>query len=241
MRRLILCCALLAMAFTAPGQADDLVTLGPGGLEGIVQSFCEDPDIKDLVTPDGVIGLAASECFGGSANGVFQTERFVGDGESIVGVGSWWVMQGGLPEIPALNVRIYTTDAAGCPGDLLFECRATNVDVGPGTGTNEDPIEYYVDFAANDCEPFVKEDGVEYSISIANANCPGPNGENAFWASGLGDGLFGCIIAVDFGIPNWTPKAEAGYAWDNAMYLCNGVPPIAAQQSTWGTIKSTYK
>ena len=25
----------------------------------------------------------------------------------------------------------------------------------------------------------------------------------AFWASGLGDGLYGCIIAPDFGIPDW--------------------------------------
>jgi hypothetical protein len=240
MQRLILCCALLTMALGSPALAQQIYIVGPGGLSGTQQTYCDDPDIKDLVFPDGVVGLAASECFGGLGQ-VLQTEKFIGDGDALIGVGVWFTMLGGLPDVPKLVVRIYVKDSDGCPSDTpVYECYADIVDVGPGSGSVEDPIEYYVDFAANGCPQFAKEEGVVYQISVSNNNCPG-EGNDAFWGSGVGDGLFGCIIAPDFGIPDWTPKADAGFPWDNAMYLCNKPAATATTQSTWGSIKALYQ
>jgi hypothetical protein len=196
----------------------------------IEPTFCDDPDIKNIALPDGVVGLAASECFGNTGP-VEQTERFFGDNMLITGVGFWFNMLGGLPAQPTFIIRIYETGADGCPLEPpLFVANCNVVQIGPGTGSVADPIEYFCDFSDNGHDDFFKEEGVEYSISIMNTNCPG-EGFDAFWASGAGDGLYGCIIGPDHGIPVWTPKADLGFPWDNAMYLCNAPVPVEFQPS----------
>lgn len=235
LRRVILC-TLLAMLMSSPGFAQFLDAGWGVGIENVVQEFCDDPDIKNLQLPDGINGLAASVCFA-DIGPVEITERFIGDGEDITGVGFWFDMLGGLPPTPTFVVRIYLT-AGGCPGAMVYEheCDALQ---GGGTGDVSDPVEYFCDFSD---APFYKEPGVDYSISVSNANCPGAFGASAFWATAAGDGLHGCIIAPDFGFPNWTPVDAAGYPWDFAMYLCNAEgPPTATEQSTWGAIKSLYR
>jgi hypothetical protein len=136
-------------------------------------------------------------------------------------------MQGGLPADPGFTVRIYHTAANGCPdGEPLFVADCDVVAVGPGAGDLFDPIEYYCDFSENGFIDFLKVDGIEYSISIQNTNCPG-EGTGAYWAYGTGDGVYGCVLAPDFEFPEWTSKSDAGYPWDFAMYLCNESPSSA--------------
>jgi hypothetical protein len=210
--------------------------------EPIVPTVCDDPDTTNLVPPDGIVGLAATECREGWAH-LEHTERFSGNGQLVSGVGFWFNMLGGLPALPIFIIRIYETGGDGCPLEPpLLAATCNIVQIGQGTGTVEDPIEYYCNFSDNGYNDFPAEVGVEYSISIVSANCPG-EGESAYWASGAGDGLYGCIISP-FGFPDWTPKSGAGFAWDNAMYLCStlttSVPEHSLHTGTGTLLLSNY-
>ncbi|MBD3163529.1 MAG: T9SS type A sorting domain-containing protein, partial [Candidatus Latescibacteria bacterium] len=202
------------IGFTAisGGSSHDLA------IRGTWPSFCDGAQISNLSHPTQQGAEEASACIDGD-RAYEITERFVGDGRVLAGVGFWFAMPDGVPAEPGFRVRIYVTGAGGCPdGDPIFDASCNVVEIGNGSGTAEDPVEYFCDFSDNGYEGLRKLSGLEYSISIQNTNCPG-EGEGASWASGEGDGVLGCLRGYD--VPSWTPLQDVGVVDDRAFYLCN--------------------
>ena len=209
----------LALSVAAPCL---MLTVGVSGAadfyRGVSPSFCSDPHLKNVALPDFGGGTAASACYIGTGPAEI-TERFIGDDTMLTGVGFWFDMLFGLPVAPRFTIRMYDTAPDGCPLEApLFVADCDVVEIGPGSGTASDPIEYFCDFSDNGVADFFTEGGVEYSISIQNRNCPEIEGEAAHWSSSTDDGIFGCFLGPDFGDPDWRSGA---FSHDLAMYLCN--------------------
>ncbi|MCA9730282.1 MAG: VCBS repeat-containing protein, partial [Candidatus Eisenbacteria bacterium] len=160
------------------------------------------------------------------------TDRFIGDGRILHGIGTWFGFQFPSPltrfDDPAFFVKIYETGADGCPSsDPVYEAYCTNVEVNhkvhvPGIQS----AEYLIDFEANGYAPFLKKLGVDYAISIVYDHadfCSPSTPVIAFilFAGEGGDGIYGC--GRDTSSPlGWVPGA-----FDLAMYHCDseGPPP----------------
>jgi len=236
-RVLVLVCVLVMWA--APTVAELEVGQGPGMNALPRETFCTGETITDLTHPTNDFAIASTFCLE-TVSRVEISERFVGDGLALTGVGFWFVYTDGVPAAPAFVVSIYATGGNGCPvGAALFNHACSVVSIGPGSGSDfANPIEYFIDFAANGAPSFPKEAGVEYSLTIMNDNCPG-EGDYAYWAQAAGDSVFGCVDAPDFGF-SWTPFEEAGWDSDLAFYLCNEeAAPVEA--TTWGKVKVLYR
>jgi hypothetical protein len=209
----------------------------PGsGIGDSRQSFCDPPsEIQWLQLPNYLNGLASSTCFAGVGD-VKTAENFTGNGSEINGVGFWWQYNDAVPAAPRFFVRIYERAADGCPGTLLFEAECDVVVIGSGDGSIANPIEYFCDFGDNGSPNFLTDDGVAYSLSIQNDNCPTTT--LAYWATAVGDGVPGCVIAPDFGIPDWDNSL---YPWDFAFYLCTSFGETPVEETSWTSVKALYR
>jgi hypothetical protein len=245
MKRFIVCLIGLVGLIGSSALAIDSTPVGTsaGDWQGDRQDYCEAPGVvKWFQMPNNTNGWANSYCFGGTT-GHLVADQFVGDGNSIAGVGWWQIFFSGIPTSPNFVIEIYAVGSNGCPtGAPLFSEVFTTVTIGPPTGMSFDDRECWVDFAENGYAPFAKADGVTYAIAINNNNCPGA-GDSCFWSTATGlDSQPCCGKSADFGYPDWTPSTSAlGLYFDQAFYLCNGEGGTPVEQSTWSAVKSTYK
>ncbi len=214
-------------AFSA--QAEVQLERGPFTLEfdGLDATDCEG-EIKWVQEPDGASGLAAQDdqCYPFLAQ---IADNFLGDGNDIVGVGWYGVYWNGSPLPPdAFRIEIYTSDADGCPGDLVYSDETSDYNQTLGA-----PDGY-----CSQVTPFNKADGVSYHISVTAVFCFPPQYGSA---TGVGDGQQACFRSAFFGFADWTPATDVfGVPYDLAFLLYNE-PGTPTEEASWSSIKKLYQ
>jgi hypothetical protein len=219
-------CALAAVAANAAPQfSSGPYTVSGDGLD----AFDCTGTIKWEQPPDGASGLSSQDdtCYPFSSE---CADDFMGDGNSVIGVGWYGVYWNGTPLAPdAFNVRFYS-DASGLPGTQLALTTTSNYNETAG-----DPYGY-----CSDVDSFSKADGVKYHLSIQAVLCFPPQ-----WgfASGTGNGAQGSFQSALFGFPTWVPNTTVfGIPYELAFLLYNddggGTP---TEEASWSTIKNLYR
>jgi hypothetical protein len=219
-------CALAAVAANAAPQ----LSSGPYTVSGDgLDAFDCTGTIKWEQPPDGASGLSSQDdtCY------PFQSEcadDFMGDGQSVIGVGWYGVYWNGTPLAPdAFNIRFYS-DSSGFPGTELSLTTSSNYNETAGA-----PNGYCSDVTA-----FSKADGVKYHVSIQAVMCFPPQ-----WGigTGTGNGVQGSFKSALFGFPDWTTNSTIfGVPYELAFLLYNdedgGTP---TEEASWSTIKNLYR
>ncbi len=167
----------------------------------------------------------------------FETESaddFMGDGQLLLAIGWWGGYWGGSPVPPdAFRIRIYAKATDDCPGELLYDETIGDY--------HETLLGTSGEYCVNLGDPFLKADGVNYSLSIqAILNFPPQWG----WATGTGNGKQGCFRSDYFSYSDWVPWGDVLEPYEHAFVLFNGTdegwlkmdPPPDVDKSAHGHI-----
>ena len=177
--------------------------------------------------PDGISGTAAQDdvCFPFLAE---SADNFVGDGESLIGVG-WWGLDV-VDEIEAFVINIHADDG-GVPGEVLFS--ETHTEFNPTAGQ---PNGFCVNFDGQ----FEKVEGVTYWLNIYAVFCFPPQ---YFWATANGDGTQGWFRSDFLGFPDWVPMdvANPGSPYELAFILYDLDESTPFEEASWAGVKELYR
>ncbi len=224
MRKVVSLCTALLLLGAAGAAALDM-TSGPYQIREDTGAYDCPGVVKWEQLPNGISGTAAQDdvCYPFLAE---TADDFAGDGGAIQSVG-WWGTEF-IAEVEMFRISIYTEDADGCPGELVYTYET------PDFIQSEDGSA-----CAELAEPFQKADGVDYCISITAVFCWPPQW---YWGTGDGNGQECCFRSDFFGFPDWVPGSE-GPGWplyENAFALFNsGSTPT--EDASWTTIKEQYR
>lgn len=219
--------ALLAVGTAAASEMSLESGPVPVELDGLDGFECEGRVTWEQL-PNGATAVASQEdaCY---PFRVDAADNFVGDGETLIGVGWWGAYWNGSPSPPdAFDITIYAHDE-GLPGERLAAFRATAYDEAIG-----DPNGY--------CAPidgFEKVDGVTYHLGVQAVLCFPPQWG---WATGAGDGIEGHFLGL-LGYPVWVPLSIPFLVpYDLSMVLFDtGHDPTPVDDTSWSGIKRQYR
>jgi len=221
MKKLCACAAMLAVTAGSAAAVDS--ESGPYTVDTDTHdAFDCEGEIKWEQMPNGASGLSSQDdaCYPFTSE---VADDFMGDGETMVGVGWYGVYWNGTPIAPdSFNIHVYADDA-GAPGELIYTHNTTEYNETVG-----DPYGY-----CTQVEPFDKEDGVQYWLGIQSVFCFPPQWG---WATGDGNGVSSYQLFPLLGIDPWEPTG-----FDQAFLLYNEGAPTPTEDATWSAIKGLYR